>query len=739
LISTRQSVSPPILVGVVVVVLAACAALVVIVTQPRFSNGLVAHYYRSTDWTGPAAIAVERQIPNPAQGLPDAIGQPFTATWQGFLFIARAGEYRFALASESASWLRIDGAIVVNNGRPASNPGLVTTRLDEGLHALELAYAHAGGSRALNLLWGHGTEPLTVIPESVLFPSRIAYWTQAGLRRFGYLLPLFASTALMAVPMVWLASHLSRHLHAHRGESAANAGLLSVLGLTLLLAIPGMGWGLPDFRGWAPDELVPASAIEALQWRFSNGWHSPYPPLHYYILGTIALPFDLMARAGAIDIWQPHTHLVLFFALRMASVLMAIATVYVVYLCALELEGGRIAAVLSALLVVSMPPFLFYAKLANVDVPYVFWFALSLLYYVRFVSDPTTSNLVGFGVAGMLAICTKDQAYAFYILPAAYVLWLRYRSRRSAGEGGPWRDQGMFGAAAAAIVTFALGQNLVFNWSGFRLHVDQILQSSTYPPLYEASLSGHLQMLVDVVGQISWSMGWPSLAVCVAGGVLIARRRPRLTAALALMALSYYLFFIGVIRYHFDRFFLGICVILALFGGQLLVASARHGVIRLASAALIVYGVLYGSFVSVAMVTDSRYYVESWMNANVPSDRVVGFVGVTEYLPRLTRYTTVRVPESWADTAALKPDVIVINVGFSCRARPGSPQHEFYGRLNDPANGLYRQALSHRADPWWPVRGPDSVSRASCENGVTNLGKINPEIRVFLRTGVGVT
>jgi hypothetical protein len=74
-----------------------------------------------------------------------------------------------------------------------------------------------------------------------------------------------------------------------------------------------------------------------------------------------------------------------------------------------------------------------------------------------------------------------------------------------------------------------------------------------------------------------------------------------------------------------------------------------------------------------------------------------------------------------------------MNAGYSCRARPGTRRQQFYDRLADPNNGLYELVLSHRSDPWWPVRGWDSVFRPPCENTVTNLSKISPEIRVYKR------
>ena len=106
------------------------------------------------------------------------------------------------------------------------------------------------------------------------------------------------------------------------------------------------------------------------------------------------------------------------------------------------------------------------------------------------------------------------------------------------------------------------------------------------------------------------------------------------------------------------------------------------------------------------------------------------------------RQTTVQEPwgatlrESWEAAQNEQPDVIVINVQFACRARPGpegGEARDFYARLNDRDNGLYEQVLAYRTNPGRAFLGPDSVFQSDCENYFTNLAKINPEIRIFRR------
>ena len=331
----------------------------------------------------------------------------------------------------------------------------------------------------------------------------------------------------------------------------------------------GIWWGLPQFWSWAPDEVLPGDVFEALRQRFGGGWHGLYPPVHLYLLALVFLPFEVGARLGVVDIWADHSYVVLFLLARGVSALMGVVTIYVVYLCALELGRSRVAGLCSAFLFALMPPFIFYSTTANVDGPYICWFALSLLFYIRAVRTDRLAAYGWFAVTGMLAVCTKDQAYGFYVFPALHLMWHRYRAvsdQTLGGLGRLARDGRLWMAATGAVVVFVVGQNLVFNLDGFLAHVALMLgDASQGYQRWEGTVGGHLAMAWAALGQLSWSFGWPALLVCVAG---VARRSAWRERFLLLPAVSYYICFVSVVLYHYDRFFLGICLVLALFGGS---------------------------------------------------------------------------------------------------------------------------------------------------------------------------
>src|SRR5262249_12997044 len=149
-----------------------------------------------------------------------------------------------------------------------------------------------------------------------------------------------------------------------------------------------------------------------------------------------------------------------------------------VYLCGLRLVGET-AALLAAGVVAVMAPFVFYAKLANVDVPYLFWWMVSLLFLIRALERHRLRDYVGLGIAAALAVGTKDQAYGLYVLVAPLLVW----SRKSRNPEKGWvraifSPELMLAIAAAALVLQAI-YGLPGNVEGLRAHLRLITGSAS--------------------------------------------------------------------------------------------------------------------------------------------------------------------------------------------------------------------------------------------------------------------
>ena len=728
------------LVGLGIALLASLAA----VTRSVPRNGLTGRYYANADWRGaPAITAVDERIDTDVlqtrvAGLVSE--SPVSARWQGLILVKRAGPYTFHLQSADGVWLFLDEDLVINGGDPSAPEVTAARFLDIGLHEIEVRYADRQRGRALELQWAYDSRAPSPVEQPLLFPNARAYWLHDALFQSRYLAPLFGAALVLALAIGWGLRMLARDFVEDATPPLARVGLVVTLLVSGVLAAGGITWGLPDVRGWAPDELSPGLVIDGLTAGFSGGWFSPYPPFHFYLLAIVLLPFHILAWAGVTDLLLPHTHLVMFLLERGVSVVLAAGTIYLVYLCGRALHGSRLAGIGAALLVASMPAFVYYGGLANLDLPSTFWLTFSLLCYIRFVQTNQSGPLYGLALTAALAICTKDQAYGFYLFPAAHILWLRWRPADGGPGRVPWKDAPLLGAVGSSVLAFVVGHNLAFNYEGFVAHVQTILGPASYPPRYARSWVGHLLMARDAAWQLGWSMGWPALVICLAGVVQAFRSSRGRTGWFLLPAVSYYATFISIIMYHFDRFFLGIAVILAVFRGGAFasLAASGRGVLwrRGACALVVVYGVAYGSAVVSVMNNDSRYHVEQWSRVHIERSEWVGLVGPREYLPRFPHHRTMPLQESWAATLGQDLEIIVMNEQFACWARPGADgaaAADFYARLTDPANGVYELILAHRTTPGWAFLGPDSVFQAACENEFTNLGKINPGIRVFRR------
>ena len=545
-----------------------------------------------------------------------------------------------------------------------------------------------------------------------------------------YLLPLLISGSFLVVVIGGMCRHLRLHMRSHRGEVGPNLALGALLAASVSLSVVGIWWGLP--ASWAIDEILPTDVLRAIRQGVSEGWLARYPPLHFYVLAVVALPFELLAPAELPDL-SAESYSVLFGLMRFVSVIMAVATVYVTYRCALELFHDRVGALFSAALLATMPVFVFYSKTVHLDVPYLFWLSVSLLFYIRFVHHRQMGAAVAFAATAAVAICTKDQAYGFYVLPAAHVIVLRYRERRGIGI---MRDPVLVAAGCTALVVLAIGQRWLFDISAFREHLRFLLGPGSQGfAQYEPGVAGHVRMAADVLMVLARTMTWPGFALCLVGIGGVIYRRDAGVLWILLPVVSYYLCFLAVIMYHYDRFLLGVCLVLVLFGGHSLAFLARTprwgGV---ACALLLGYWGLHASLLNTAMVGDGRYLVEQWVTEHIAPGQTVATVGDRRALPRFNHHSPYALSERWPEIRRLRPDFVVINAAQTCQLRQDSVRWRFFERLTDQAFG-YRRVYSSQAALPLPVLAPYPLRTGRCGTQFSNLSKINPPIEVFRRVG----
>lgn len=711
-------------------------------------EGLNGAYFANAAWTDPPAVSTRDPQPSNERLLEAWHGSPplqFSVTWAGSLLVMRDGTYALATISDDSSAVFVDGQPVVDNGgrrvRPRGASGAIA--LTRGVHAIYVRYAREDGPLHFELLWARAGEELERVPSWALTPRRVSFAAFAASAARKRSLAV-AEWAWVAAIVIWALTvawwwFLRGRLWLQREQVWST--LRWILTGSLILNAVGIWWGLPG-GSWAPDEVSPAAVMGGAASLFAHGWFDRYPPFHFYVLTAAFSPLLLLERLGRIDLSASTPFAVLTLVGRLVSLAAGVGTLLAIYSCGARTFGQRAGIFATAVFAV-VTPFVYYAKTANLDVPYLFWFAVSLVFYLRVLEHLRLADVIGFAASATIAVCTKDQAYGLYLLTPFAIVYHIWRANRDAGVQRPLTralfDARLGWAAVIAMVLFVAGHNLPFNVSGFAEHVRYITGggSESYRE-FEPTLAGRLALLRLTVELVRVSWGWPMFLVCVAGFVLAvaAPGSRRFALWLALPVVSYYAGFVNVVLYNYDRFMLPVCLVLSLFGGLALdraTASGRGQPLRLAAAAAVLAcTMLYAATVDLVMLRDSRYRVEQWLAARVGPHDVVAFVFPLQYYPRLERFTHIEItsiPQLKAD----QPAYYVLNADYGSSEPAGSEIGRLIAGLQNGQLGYQRVLRFREPSPWpWLPGRPRDVVGDRRERPVTSvLRHINPWYEVF--------
>lgn len=494
--------------------------------------------------------------------------------------------------------------------------------------------------------------------------------------------------------------------------------LFAVIALSVALNATAISWGLPSRFAWAPDEIQPPIILQGIDERFSGDWHQPaYPPFHYYVLAVAYLP---VLALDVVEVDSATGRTVFYYLGRTISLVMGIGILIAIYGIGREIFDRR-SALLATLVASFTAPFVYYAKTANLDVPVSFWVMTSIYFFLRHLKSGSFRELVAFTVIAVIAMCTKDQAYAFYVVPVGLYLMQRYR------RDEPILDRPRMVAALVGAVSFLVIHNVVFNFWGFVHHFEEILWARSHYGSFEGTLS-QVRLFTQSLHHLRFALGWPMTIACALGIFLSIRERgmhPRATWLL-LFGLSYYLFFIAPVRSTWLRYIVPLALVMSIFSGRALawlwerrVRWYRAGVV-----AALVYSFAYAASVNVLLLNDSRYEVEHWLAEHAGPNEIVGFVGPEYYLPRLEGISSRRVRPTTSVLDRARPDYLVVNPEYASRFAPGTREGEFFAGLTSGRSG-YGLALSYQAQPRWVLLDFDGV--------LGNLAKVNPRIEVYER------
>jgi 4-amino-4-deoxy-L-arabinose transferase-like glycosyltransferase len=526
---------------------------------------------------------------------------------------------------------------------------------------------------------------------------------------------------------------------AHPGWRARferwSAILRSPLAWIVLVActirLVGIGWGLPSSDGWDDDGVAPRDFLVGVVKTYTPGDFYTYPPVHLLILAVLNAPAVVIGVARAAStapadlvhefIQVPYMTTFAIVA-RLVSCAMSLGIVVAVARTAEEIAGRR-AGLFAAAVVALNAPLTYYAHTTNLDVPYLFWATHAIHRLTRAIARRELRELRWAAALGALAVGTKDQAYALFLLsaPVALGAWLALDAwpRKNARAVG----LEVLRAVAIAIAILLVVDGALVNPSGFRARVAFLVGTASQDHAYfTADAAGRYAILREIA--YSFERHYPAiLGLFVASGLVVALRRgPSAAAALVpiLCAVSFTVTFNFTARRTEDRFVLPQMILLAVYAGIALDAlfavrlrglspRAARWIAAVAVLPIAARALYLCAGVDALLLLDPRYEVERFLAANVAPGDVIEVYGNNVYFPRFPAGAqVVRVGTSPPDTRNpvlgmteveehyslvehRKPRWIVVCAAWAWRYMP-PPEHERWpGHVPSPLGAEWRK------------------------------------------------
>jgi 4-amino-4-deoxy-L-arabinose transferase-like glycosyltransferase len=452
-----------------------------------------------------------------------------------------------------------------------------------------------------------------------------------------------------------------------------DAPLAGILALSFVLNSFGFWYALPypppatwqppgvSVQNWAFDSIAPVDPLAAGVDLFSWGRWSrkvfDYPLAHYMVLGAVYAPYLLVLflTGGFVEdpspgypygLADPVTTLTVLTVLaRFVAAAMGTGSVFFVYGLTVEFFGRR-AGLFAAISVALGYVFIFYAHTENLEIPYLFWALLALWAYARVIRVGGHRNFILLGVGSALAIATKDQAYALFTLMPAAVLWAHYRlhqpSAPTLSQVVPWLvHRHLVSAGLGFVAAFTLGNNLLFNFPRFVLHLQFLLRNPTLDRYLDPTAPGdYLRLFQLTLYYLQAAMGWPIFVLAGLGLLHVLWRHRASSWPLMLPLLSYYgLFIFGNLFYVHARHMLPVAILLAPFVGKLVndllenPALPRWALCGML-AATYTYSAVYGFSVNLTLICDSRQQSADWLSVHAPVGSQIEVYSPRLFLPR---------------------------------------------------------------------------------------------------------
>ena len=378
----------------------------------------------------------------------------------------------------------------------------------------------------------------------------------------------------------------------------------------------GIFWGLPSALSAASDSPAPLGPLAFVAEYRDPSKSYIYPAVHQLLLVCVYAPIvifcKLTGQLGSLSGAWPYGFkdpTAVFSAFILAGNLVSLAMGVGVLLLLRRIRPTETYADWFAMTLTALGGvYTYYARVANLDVPYLFWWMLGYVCLWRYLFDeretwrregrrllaPTGRKLLALSaVASALAIGTKDQAAGLILGFGLVLLFVAPR-----GEEGGWMSRVRAAAffSVALIAAYALVAVATNPWRW--VHHVRFVTSDHVLPEFEQSVRGQIQLFGRAIIRLSHVMSPVGLLLGAAGlAVLWRARKHRELLALALPAAAYYVSIIAKVRATEERYLLPIALVLAVSAGVMVGAAlaadvrrarwVRAGVLVLAAVALL--------------------------------------------------------------------------------------------------------------------------------------------------------
>jgi hypothetical protein len=354
--------------------------------------------------------------------------------------------------------------------------------------------------------------------------------------------------------------------------------------VVFLLIVPGVFWGLPSAITPQVDAPVPLGSLLFIAEYGKGTLNVVYPLFHQILLlpfyGLVGAGFWLTGGVSRITSTWPYgfrdpTRFFsgLILVTNLVSAVMGIALLSLLR----PLAGVRRPWVWVGLLVIGTNGvFVYYSRVGNLDLPYTFWWGVSLFFLWRyfFFGEGTPFWLLSAaGVAAAAATGSKDQASSFAIGAGILILVM------SRSEPSPFkaRFRGAMVFTLALLVAYlvvAILPDPRHWWAHFRF-----VTGPHAPTDIPMTLAGEMELLGHFARELHAAYTVPVLLVSALGAVWLFRTgQARVFWLLVFPMITYYLIVIAKTRVLYPRFMLPFAIpifVLVTYGAAMV--SDRFG------------------------------------------------------------------------------------------------------------------------------------------------------------------